>query len=271
MKTLHQDHPYSYSTRKLPNHTDEGYRKIIEIGQKNGIRSALHEPLLSGFKKGVNLGFHTLEHMPMDSVIPDHYVDKFMKQDMAMMPTIMIYGDNFKKKEIRNLIDKSGEQYLMPEAIKQMSTRINYRSTNQGKPLSKEEYDKLQFDPKYNHDMFPNVMVNLKKLHEMGATVGAGSDIGGTATGFFGRFTDELRHYAEVGISNFEILKMATSSNARIIGMQDSIGTLKKGSTADIIAVNGNPLERLDALDDIKIVMKGGVIIKNNGVNLGSV
>jgi len=45
----------------------------------------------------------------------------------------------------------------------------------------------------------------------MGATIGAGSDIGGTASGFFGRFTDELKHYANAGISNFDILQMATS------------------------------------------------------------
>jgi hypothetical protein len=69
--------------------------------------------------------------------------------------------------------------------------------------LSETEYNDLQFDPQYARNMFPNVMSNLKKLHRMGATIGAGSDIGGAASGFFGRFTDELKHYANAGISNF--------------------------------------------------------------------
>jgi imidazolonepropionase-like amidohydrolase len=262
LKTLQQDHPYSYSPRKLPNHPDEGYRAIIEIGKKHGIKCALHEPLLSGFKKGVDLGFNTLEHMPMDAVIPDEYVEKFMQQDMAMMPTIMIYGDSFVINKILQLIKTRGDQYLMPEALKQMSARLNKSKLMEKKKLSETEYNDLQFDNQYALNMFPNVISNLKKLHRMGATIGAGSDIGGTASGFFGRFTDELKHYADAGISNFEILQMATSINARIIDMQDKIGLIKEGKSADIIAVDGNPLKDIAALDKIKMVMKGGIFIK---------
>jgi imidazolonepropionase-like amidohydrolase len=246
----------------LPNHPDEGYRAIIEIGKKHGIKCALHEPLLSGFKKGVDLGFHTLEHMPMDGVIPDDYVEKFMQQDMALMPTIMIYGDSFVTNKILQLIEIRGDQYLMPEAIKQMSARLTKSKLMEKKKLNETEYNDLQFDNQYGRNMFPNVISNLKKLHRMGATIGAGSDIGGTASGFFGRFTDELKHYANAGISNFDILQMATSINARIIDMQDKIGVIEKGKSADIIAVDGNPLKDIAALDKVKMVMKGGIFIK---------
>ena len=61
LKTLHQDHAYTHDARKLPNHSEEGYRAILEKGRENGIKCALHEPLVSGFKKGVDLGFDTLE------------------------------------------------------------------------------------------------------------------------------------------------------------------------------------------------------------------
>ncbi len=65
LKTLHQDHTSSYYPRPLPNHSDEGYRAILAKGREAGIKCALHEPLVSGFKKGVDLGFHTLEHTPV--------------------------------------------------------------------------------------------------------------------------------------------------------------------------------------------------------------
>ena len=55
---------------------------------------------------------------------------------------------------------------------------------------------------------------------------------------------------------------MATSINARIIDMQDKIGVIKAGKSADIIAVDGNPLLDIAALDKIKMVMKGGIFIK---------
>ncbi len=268
LKTLQQDHPYSYSTRKLPNHTDEGYRAILETGKNHGIKCALHEPLLSGFKKGVDLGFHTLEHMPTDEVIPDTYVDKFMKQDMAMMPTMMIYGDSFVLTDILKLIKDRGEEYLMPEAIKQMSARIQNTLNMEKKALSKEEYEDLQFDNTYAKDKFPKAMANLKKLHAMGATIGAGTDIGGTSTGFFGRYSDELRHYTSAGISNYDTLMMATAINARIIDMQDKIGTVEKGKLADLIAVKGNPLTHIDAVDHVKMVMKGGTFMKHDNIAL---
>jgi len=68
----------------------------------------------------------------------------------------------------------------------------------------------------------------------------------------------------EAGIPPVEVLKMATSQNARILDMQDRIGTIEKGKFADLIAIKGNPLNDLDAMDNVYMVMKGGNVI---GVN----
>jgi len=101
----------------------------------------------------------------------------------------------------------------------------------------------------------------------MGATVGMGTDLGGTPTAFFGRYTDELKHFVSAGISNFDTLRMATSINARLIDMHDKIGAIKKGKLADIIAVDGNPLEDIRAMDTMDMVMKGGKFIKAEGLD----
>jgi len=268
LKTLHQEHPYTRYPRRLPNHSDEGYRAILEKGRANGIKCALHEPLVSGFKKGVDLGFDTLEHMPMDAVIPDALIDEFMRKDMAIMPTIMIYGDVFIENELLGFLEIRGEEYLVPEAIKQMTAKLKDSLSLQSRQLSESEARALSFDPGYCMDMFDNVMANLKKLHDMGATVGIGTDIGGTFSGFFGRYVDELKHFAAAGISNFDTLRRATSVNARIIDMQDTIGSLEKGKDADIIAVRGDPLEDLRALDQVDMVMKGGVFVKAQGIDV---
>ena len=262
LKTLHQDHPYSYGKRNLPNHTDAGYRKIIEIGRSAGIRSALHEPLVSGFRKGVDLGFHTLEHMPMDGLLTDRDIDRFMTQDMAMMPTLMIYADGFILEEILALIETRGNDYLMPEAISQMTARLQRTLAAEKTTLAPDRYDALQFDNRYARDMFPNVRANLQKLYRMGAVMGAGTDIGGTSTGFFGRFADELKNYADAGIPNSHILKMATAINAAILGMADRIGTVDRGKLADLIAVDGDPIEDLSVLARPAMVMKGGVFLR---------
>jgi imidazolonepropionase-like amidohydrolase len=269
LKTLHQDHTASYYPRALPNHSDEGYRAILRKGREAGIKCALHEPLVSGFKKGVELGFHTLEHMPMDAVIPDADVEKFIKQDMAIMPTMVVHGDALITNELLELLETRGEDFLVPEAVKQVTARVRKLVDLESRELSESEQRALNHEPRYCKDMFANVMENLKKLHRMGADVGIGTDIGNPSTQFFGRYSDELKHFAAAGIPNSDIFRRATSLNARIIDMQDQIGSLAKGKDADLIAVTGDPLVDLEALDRVDMVMKGGVFVKMEGVELG--
>jgi imidazolonepropionase-like amidohydrolase len=269
LKTLHQDHTSSYYPRALPNHSDEGYRAILAKGREAGIKCALHEPLVSGFRKGVELGFDTLEHMPMDAVIPDADIGKFIEQEMAIMPTMVVQGDVLIRSELLELLETRGEEFLVPEAVEQVTARVRNLLDLESRELSESEQRALNREPRYCKDMFANVMANLKKLHRMGADVGIGTDIGNPETQFFGRYADELRHFAAAGIPNVDILRRATSLNARIIDMQDQIGSLEKGRDADLIAVRGDPLADLEAMDRVDMVMKGGVLVKTEGVDLG--
>ncbi|MEW6261788.1 MAG: amidohydrolase family protein [Thermodesulfobacteriota bacterium] len=268
LKTLHQDHSYSYFPRTLPNHGDEGYRAILKMGADHGLKCALHEPLLSGFKKGVELGFHTLEHMPLDGIIPDELIDGFIKKNMAMMPTLMAYGDVFAEEKILKLIKEKGEVFLVPEAIRQMTAKLEESLDQAKKKMTDQEHRDLIFDRQYLVNMFPNQVANLVKLHRAGAAVGVGTDNGGTYSGFFGRYREELRYYQAAGLSNYDILRMATAVNASILGMSDRLGSIEKGKLADIIAVPGNPLEDLAVLSDVRLVMKGGVFMKAEGLGL---
>jgi imidazolonepropionase-like amidohydrolase len=134
------------------------------------------------------------------------------------------------------------------------------------KEISQNERKSLSFDRQYIVDMHPNMVRNLERLHRMGATIGAGTDFGGSPIAIFGRYTDEIRRYVNAGISNFDALRMATSINANILGMDDKIGSIKKGAYGDLIAVDGNPLADIRALDAISMIMKGGLFLKAEGL-----
>jgi imidazolonepropionase-like amidohydrolase len=60
-----------------------------------------------------------------------------------------------------------------------------------------------------------------------------------------------------------QAIALATSTPARVLGMGDKIGDLKPGMFADIIAVEGNPLEDIKALGHVTFVMKEGKIYKH--------
>lgn len=268
LKTLHQDHSYSYYPRQLPNHTEEGYRAILEVGRRHGIRCALHQVLLTGFQLGVDLGFHTLEHIAADGIIPDHQIEKFVERGMAIVPTMMATGDVFDEEEVLDLLERRGAEYLTPEPARQTTAKIRASLGQQKRRLSPEERRELIFDRQYLVEMFPNAVANLKRLYVMGATIGVGTDNGGVYTGLFGRYTRELKHYVAAGISEFETLRMATAVNARILGMEDEIGTIAEGKLADLVAVDGDPLSDISALDRVKMVAKAGVFLRSDGIAL---
>jgi|GEM_PF-267981 len=268
LKTLHQDHSYSSYPRPLPNHTDEGYRTILDVGRKKGIRCALHQTLLSGFEKGVDLGFHTLEHIATDGFLPDDQVEKFVRRQMAIVPTMMATGSIFDEEEVLNLVETRQAEYLTPEAARQTAARIRTSLAQEKRELSPQERRGLTYDRRYLRETFPNAVANLEKLHKMGATIGLGTDNGGTPCGLFSRYSRELRHYVSAGISEFDTLRMATVVNARILGMEKEIGTIEKGKLADLVAVDGNPLRDISAIDRVRMVAKGGVLLRSDGMAL---
>ena len=58
-----------------------------------------------------------------------------------------------------------------------------------------------------------------------------------------------------------QIIVAGTQNGAQVCGLGKKLGTIEPGKIADIIIVNDNPLENLDALLNIRLVMKGGQII----------
>ena len=74
----------------------------------------------------------------------------------------------------------------------------------------------------------------------------------------------ELELYVKkLGMSPSDALLLSTRNAADALGKLESLGTLEKGKTADLIVVNGNPLSNIKVLQDhnnIKLVMKEGVV-----------
>jgi imidazolonepropionase-like amidohydrolase len=67
----------------------------------------------------------------------------------------------------------------------------------------------------------------------------------------------------ELDVRSIEAIRMATVNAAELIGIEDGAGTLDPGKWADVIAVAGNPLEDITLLENVRFVMKGGVVYKS--------
>lgn len=77
---------------------------------------------------------------------------------------------------------------------------------------------------------------------------------------------DFVRCWKDAGLPAPAILKIMTTNGYRVCDIQDQRGPIKVGFPADLIAVLGNPLEDIDALRDVRFVMKDGMVFKRDGV-----
>ncbi|MFQ5448818.1 MAG: amidohydrolase family protein, partial [Saprospiraceae bacterium] len=92
-----------------------------------------------------------------------------------------------------------------------------------------------------------------------GVIICAGGDVGVFSHGDNVR---ELEVMADYGMPLLEVLRSATSVNAKVFYLDGKVGRIKTGLLADLVAVKGNPLERISDLRHIELVMKGGRIVR---------
>lgn len=94
---------------------------------------------------------------------------------------------------------------------------------------------------------------------QAGVTICMGGDVGVFPHGENAR---EMELMVEYGMKPIDVLRSATSVNAAVFHIADSVGSIKPGLLADLIAVEGNPAENITAVRKVSLVMKGGVIVK---------
>src|SRR6516164_5989903 len=102
---------------------------------------------------------------------------------------------------------------------------------------------------------------NFRKAFQAGAKIAFGTDAGVYPHG------DNARQFGKMvewGMKPLDAMQASTINAADLIGWSDKVGTLEKGHFADLIAVEGDPLSDVKILENVKFVMKGGAVVRND-------
>src|SRR5271170_7101763 len=101
---------------------------------------------------------------------------------------------------------------------------------------------------------------NFRKAVQAGVKMAFGTDAGVYPHGDNAK---QFHYMVMYGMTPAQAIQAATRNAADLIGRASDVGTLSPGHYADLIAVKEDPLQRIEVLEHVNLVMKGGTIIKN--------
>ena len=222
---------------------------FLKIMTTGGVMSEKDEPTASQFsmeeirafvEEAHNAGVKTATHAQgtqgiknalladIDSVehgfyLDDECIELMLKQGSFLVPTLAI---------VESIVTRGGEAGVMEASIKKART-------------------------------IQQVQVQaFKKAYQAGVKCGLGTDYLSDPMSPMGENAVELEMYVKkAGFSPMEAILCATRNNAELLGLQDDLGTLEAGKQADLIVVDGDPLQDIAVLRDktnIIRVFKGG-------------
>ncbi|MFG6200225.1 amidohydrolase family protein [Nonomuraea sp. JJY05] len=122
----------------------------------------------------------------------------------------------------------------------------------------------------YGPEMIDAWLHGVAAMREAGIRLVAGTDAGFTNGGIANEtdgYVAGLEVFAEAGFGHAEIIEMATVRAADACGVGGVTGSLEAGKRADLIAVKGDPLERLADLRDLTLVLVSGRTVTQAGID----
>ena len=117
-------------------------------------------------------------------------------------------------------------------------------------------------------DVRAQIIGAMRQAWAIGAPIAAGTDAGVSNRPFDSLPAELEVMVSDLGLSPLEAIHAATGEAARAIGVGDKVGTLQAGRAADMLVVDGDPSVRISDLRSVRMVIKGGRTVVENGVLL---
>lgn len=228
--------------------------------KKLGLPIAVHATTLQTAKLALKAGATFLVHSVDDVVVDDEFLDMLKKSKAIYCPTLQV-----SKKYDDVLLD----EYTFTDTDFSVANPVTVKSLMQVSTIEDNE-DLDYFTERRTAIRELNVkkdsiqLANLRKLMSAGLPIALGTDAGNIGTLHASSFYSELDMYKEAGMSAFDLLKAMTIHPAVAINKHDEIGSINLNRRADMLMLDSNPLEDIEAVKNINTIIKGGKIIDQN-------
>ena len=233
-------------------------RKAVRQRYKNGadcIKITATGGVLSTAKNGQNPQFTVAE---LDAIIET-------ANDYGMITAAHAHGAEGMKRAVEaGITTIEHGTYMTPEIMSLMKEKGTYlvpTLTAGAEVAEKAEVPGFYPDivvPKARA-IGPQIQGTFSKAYKAGVNIVFGTDAGVFPHGENGK---EFELMIQGGMPEMEAIQCATTTAARVLKVDDELGSVEEGKLADIIAVNGNPLDDITLMQKVSFVMKDGVVYK---------
>lgn len=237
---------------------------IVDEAHKRGMKVVAHAHKPDEIRVGVEIGIDNFEHTGLTTApgYPQDVLDTLVERTATgifdgllfwtpTMEGLFTYPDLVKNPE--QLDDACWKRGLQPDTIADIAQSIE-------KP-GHLEYSQL------TPVRTPTIKNKIRQLKETGVMMLIGTDVGIPMKFHCQTTWHEMAVWVhDLGFDPMDTIRAATYWPAVMMGVQDKYGSVTPGKVADIIAVRGDVLKYMNIIRDVDMVMKDGVVFKQNGV-----
>lgn len=233
--------------------TPEIIQQACQTAREFGIPVTGHLEITDIYQ-AIRMGLNGIEHITSlgSSLVPKPQAEAYRQEILA---------DNNARRQGRYRMWATIDPYAQPST--DLAAFLAEQRTFVCPTLGAFEYQ----DPGENLDTnklqgFAEMLRYTKVLNDAGVNLVLGSHTYSPYDKLDGAYHHEMELWARAGISPMDILVAATYRNARFFRVEDRLGSLAPGMIADLVVVDGNPLEDIGIMRNVRKVMLNGIWVE---------
>jgi imidazolonepropionase-like amidohydrolase len=265
---------------------------LADQARRRGLKTMMHHVSVDSFRRGVKAGVSVMSHSACDAPLTAEDVAAFKASGTMIEPTISVaYGLSWQIKgdpnsghpQMRRLTEfrdrtytyaELADEFFVPELRRSVTGSYDKLSRGRFRALGVVSMSKYF---KYYASVVAHGTDNLRLLFDGGADIALANDGGippctpammGFELVMLDRSIGDDRDGS--GLTGAEAARIATINSARAMGLEDRFGSIEPGKTADLVVVEGDPLEDFRVLGGraAALFLDGRLVINNCGLRV---
>ena len=239
----------------MPSLDRAGLSALIGAVHEYDLLAVVHVAEREHAKDALRAGADALAHYPLQGGVDEELVQLLVESGAALIPTLAVFEASFAVAgDPAFLSGPLVERFVDPRVV----------------TLFREEQWRAQWRDsaraQYFEKLYPEVLEGVARLHRRGVRLLLGTDAGnpGAFHGVSGH--RELAALVRAGITPLQALAMATRDAAGFLGLSDQLGQIRPGCLADVVLVDGNPMQRIEETRNLVAVIRAGVRVDRDVV-----